>query len=218
MKKGSPAAGLILADLASAAQAVDSWFHAAHLAASGTGFAGDHAILYADVYAKAGDAFDSLMERAIGIGRSSDVADPVTTLDDAAKFVRAMPRVAGQAPEVLASSAVSVCSGFIAEVRAATDSLRASDALTQGTDNLLAQIADDFEGFLYKLQQRAAGPVQKGADVDALIAKVMAGGLDKSAAIAVLKSNGTIKQDGPHLVMARRKKAKKPRPVKEMWV
>jgi hypothetical protein len=80
--------------------------------------------------------------------------------------------------------------------------MRDAGALSQGADNLLAQLADDFEGFGYKLGQR----VQKGVDVDALIAKVMAGGLDKSAAIAALKSRGVIKQDGEHLVMAKRKR------------
>ena len=312
------AAGAHLRDLAVCANAVDAWFHAAHLATTGTGFAGDHALLYGEIYESAGDAFDALMERAIGLSKDRTLADPASIAGETAAKLGDWPSPVGPAEEI-AGGASDVVTYFIDEIKAKTEAMRAENALSQGADNLLAQFADDFEGFGYKLGQRvekggerashkyirrvpkagggyeyiyaephhgAAVPAeparekkprekakpapkplsrddhyliahhtgpntwevqikpkrgrgehwikvggarkvhdlreakdiaweefvgsgatfQKGADVDALIAKVMAGGLDKSSAIAALKSRGVIKQDGEHLVMAKQKR------------
>jgi DNA-binding ferritin-like protein len=358
-------AGKYLRDLAVCANAVDAWFHAAHLATTGTGFAGDHALLYGEIYESAGDAFDALMERAIGLSKDRTLADPAPLASDTAAKLRDWPSPVGPAEEIAGGSS-DVVTYFLDEIKAKTEAMRDAGALSQGADNLLAQLADDFEGFGYKLGQRvqkgersshkyirrvpkagggysyiygagasvhpsaerldhsnkhfasvtshggsgtttlrelkgergaairdaliknprepihvggyeatlmsrhgedgivsvrkkdpvaaasaqleslkkrmdslstddddddereslgakiaqakarleaekrAAGAaratIQKGADVDALIAKVMAGGLDKSSAIAALKSRGVIKQDGEHLVMAKQKR------------
>lgn len=330
-------AGKYLRDLAVCANAVDAWFHAAHLATTGTGFAGDHALLYGEVYESAGDAFDALMERAIGLSKDRTLADPAPIASDTAAKLRDWPSPVGPAEEIAGGSS-DVVTYFLDEIKAQTEAMRDAGALSQGADNLLAQIADDFEGFGYKLGQRVqkggerashkyirrvpkagggyeyfyhdtqvskathdkiaehsntghmsdeipgklehdaahaalahgyesaehksarkaadeawsaraahvgreqaraeregwrkrqsmrdagarrtvklagssggsgvmgAAKIQKGSDVDALIAKVMAGGLDKSSAIAALKSRGVIKQDGEHLVMAKRKR------------
>lgn len=217
MRKASEP-GPELARLAACAQAVDSWFHAAHLATSGVGFAGDHGLTYEAVYDRAGGVFDSLMERAIGLSGESSLASPWDVLERARYCVESWPMATGPA-ESIAAGAVTVCDAFISRVKDATEALRDAGTLTQGTDNLLAQAADDFEGFAYKLRQRARAPIQKGADVDALIARVMGdSGVDKGAAIAILKSKGVVKQDGEHLVMAKRKVKRKPKPVKEMLV
>lgn len=215
MRKASEP-GPELARLAACAQAVDSWFHAAHLATSGVGFAGDHGLTYEAVYERAGGVFDALMERAIGLSGEPSLASPWDVLERARYFVEGWPMATGPADDT-AANAVVVCRAFLDRVKETTDALRSAGTLTQGTDNLLAQVADDFEGFAYKLGQRSR--VQKGADVDALIARVMDGsGVDKGGAIAILKSRGVVKQDGEHLVMAKRKAKRKPKPVKEMWV
>jgi len=47
-----------------------------------------------------------------------------------------------------------------------------------------------------------------GKKVDTLINKLMASGLSKSASIATLKKQGTIKQSGKHLALGTKRKKK----------
>lgn len=160
------AIGTELATLASYAKAMEAWFHAAHHAASGIGFAGDHAILYGEIYEKADEEFDDLVERAVGLSGDASLADPVTVLWGALG-VLAPPRggpaswpSAVGGPDEIATNAVTVNRVLIEAVKATTERLRAANELTQGTDNMLAQLAENHERIGYKLAQRAT--VRKG--------------------------------------------------------
>jgi len=160
------AIGTELAALAYYAKALEAWFHAAHHAAAGIGFAGDHAILYGEIYAKADDEFDDLVERAVGLSGDASFADPVMVLRGTLGVLApsrggttAWPSAVG-GPDEIATNAVTVNRVFIDAVKATTERLRAAGELTQGTDNMLAQVADDHEKIGYKLGQRAG--VRKG--------------------------------------------------------
>ena len=144
-----------LRSLAVFARAVEAWFHAAHHAVSGVSFAADHASLYDDIYKKAGAEFDGLIERAIGLTGVRALAEPSSILSEAAQTVSQWPAPTG-APDVIAKAAVQVNGDFIQQVVQVADSLTESGMTTRGTDNMLAQMADDHEVFGYKLGARAA--------------------------------------------------------------
>lgn len=145
-----------LADLAATFQALDTWAHGAHLLAKGVGFVGDHAELLGPLYKRAGEAFDSVSERALGLGAPDATCEPVTVARLALSILEDWPTVAGSDEADLMQSARSVVSATIGALDTATKKINAAGAMTRGLDNLLAQLSDDFEGFAYKLGRRSA--------------------------------------------------------------
>lgn len=144
-----------LASLAATFRALDDWAHGAHLLAKGVGFVGDHANLLGPLYVRAGEAFDSLSERALGLGAPDATCEPAAVARAALETLSDWPTVAGADEADLMQSARDVVSFTLGELDAATKAITDADAMTRGLDNLLAQLSDDFEGFAYKLGRRA---------------------------------------------------------------
>lgn len=151
----SPERDRALASLAATFRALDEWAHGAHLLAKGVGFVGDHAALLGPLYVRAGEAFDSISERALGLGTPDASCEPVTVARAVLSTLEDWPTVAGSDEADLMQSARDVVSATIGALDEATKTIADADAMTRGLDNLLAQLSDDFEGFAYKLGRRS---------------------------------------------------------------
>lgn len=129
--------------LATIFRAAEQVAHAFHHTVSGPSFLADHAFL-ADIYNAYFEAFDDVIERAIGLGEPLDLAKV-----NADATALASATVATD-PATWAKTLLDWETMIQAEVAALM-----VDA-SVGSQNLLAQFADDSEARSYKLRQRAA--------------------------------------------------------------
>jgi len=141
--------------LAVCARAAESWFQSAHHVASGSGFSADHERLYGRIYEGLGYTVDSLIERALSLSNDVGVADPKAILTGALTKLDQWPAPATLAPNDLATAALTVNAALVESTRQATDALKVAGNLSQGTENLLAGIADSHERYAYQLGRRS---------------------------------------------------------------
>lgn len=134
--------------LASIFRFLQLFAHAAHNMTKGCTFMQDHAF-FGELYAAYEEAFDDLVERQIGLGKLTDIQE---RFDIDLKAVNILKNTQGED--------LTDCDGFYEillemeqEVCAKIEKL-ASGKISQGTMNLLAQLADDSEKRQYKIGQR----------------------------------------------------------------
>jgi DNA-binding ferritin-like protein len=147
--------------LASIYRFLQLFAHAGHHLASGCTFNQDHAF-FGELYAAYGEAFDEIVERLIGMGKLSGVKDRIA-LDTKASAILAKTdseelMCSEDCFEILLEMEQEIC-GKIEKL--------IEGKLSQGTINLLAQLADDSEKRQYKLTQRVAseeGDAEEGDD------------------------------------------------------
>lgn len=131
-----------LLTLARAYRCAQFYAHQAHNRTTGESFFSDHSF-FGELYSTYENAYDSLVERVMGLGTVVDIAE-LTVL--AAKDFQAMSD--GFAPDY-----------FFKRLLSLEDSLRkkidsAILSQTQGTVNLLQGLADESEARTYKMKQR----------------------------------------------------------------
>ena len=118
--------------------------HAAHQSITGATFFQDHAFL-SELYEAYNDAFDDLAERAIGLGEALNHASIFAEAAVQAKSLTGM-----KAPAMI-FNALMLREAAVRKVLA-----ECCGEATEGTANLLAQLADDSEKRAYKLKQRTS--------------------------------------------------------------
>ena len=132
-------------DLACHLLAMNLFAHRAHHDVIGPGFFSDHS-KFGDFYEAYDDAYDSVVERIKGLGGNPDLAKlAVTAAQEAAKYA---PRTASA--RVLWEQMVK-CEK---ELRQMCESCMKS--ASEGTKNLLAQLADDSEQRCFLVKGRLA--------------------------------------------------------------
>jgi hypothetical protein len=130
------------------------WMHAAHNVTKGTGFAGDHASLYGPIYIDVQDTIDRVIEKAIGVFDDEGLGCPMRITSDAMLVLNEWESPVGQAAERIADIALVYAKQFVTIDENAAETLRSMGALTYGLDNLLAELADTHEGYVYLIRQR----------------------------------------------------------------
>lgn len=136
--------------LASIYRFLQLFAHAGHHLAKGCTFNQDHAF-FGELYGAYEEAFDEVVERLIGTGKLKSVKDRIA-LDTKASAILAKTdseelTCAEDYFEILLEMETEIC-GKIEKL--------IEGKLSQGTINLLAQLADDSEKRQYKLAQRLA--------------------------------------------------------------
>ena len=131
------------------------WMHAAHNLVKGTGFAGDHASLYGPIYIEVQDAIDRVIEKGIGVFDDEALGCPQRITSDAMIVLENWESPAGQPPCRIADIALEYAKQFVTMDENVAETLKEMGALTFGLENLLAELADTHEGYVYLLQQRA---------------------------------------------------------------
>lgn len=107
-------------------------------------FFSDHGV-FGDLYSQAEGFYDSLIERMIGIGEELDL---VQVQMDAVNFLKEVGQTEGN------DRSFEIILGLLLEVTKEIETLIKSGELSQGTQNLLADMADKTEVNIYKLKQR----------------------------------------------------------------
>ena len=135
-------------------RAMIAWFHAAHHVTKGTGFGGDHVNLYGEIYTQLDEDLDGIVEKGIGLTGDETLADPVSSLSMAAGLLAQQPASANQDAETIASNGLQVIKyyvDFIEKIYSQFESV----GMSLGLDDLLQGHANQYETYVYLLQQRS---------------------------------------------------------------
>jgi hypothetical protein len=135
-------------------RAMTAWFHAAHHVTKGTGFGGDHVNLYGEIYTKLDEDLDGIIEKGIGLTGDETLADPVSSLSLAATLLSQQPASANQDAETIASNAFEVIKYYVTSIESTYAQFEAA-SMSLGLDDLLQGLANQYETYVYLLQQRS---------------------------------------------------------------
>lgn len=131
------------------------WFHAAHNLSKGTGFAGDHVSLYGPIYLEVQEVIDRVIEKGVGVFDSESMACPNKITSDAMIVLEGWESPAGQSADRIADLALHYAVDLVELDTKVAMLLEEDGSLTFGLENLLAELADVHEGYVYLLKQRS---------------------------------------------------------------
>ena len=135
-------------------RAIIAWFHAAHHVTKGTGFGGDHVNLYGEIYTTLDEDLDGIVEKGIGLTGDETLADPVSSLSMAAGLLAQQPASANQDAETIACNAFEVIKYYVKAIEGIYSQFEAC-GMSLGLDDLLQGLANQYETYVYLLQQRS---------------------------------------------------------------
>ena len=131
------------------------WFHGAHNVTKGPGFAGDHNSLYGPIYLEVQDTIDRVIEKGIGVFDDESIGCPMRITSDASIVLASWESPVGVDAERIADIALEYAEQFVFMDERVATTLEEMGALSFGLENLLAELADVHEGYVYLLRQRA---------------------------------------------------------------
>ena len=137
-------------------RAMIAWYHAAHHVTKGTGFGGDHVNIYGEIYTQLDEDLDMIVEKGIGLTGDETLADPVSSLSMAATMLAQYPMAANQNAEMIAAAAFEISKSYIAFLEGVYAQFEAC-GMSLGLDDLLQGLANQYETYVYLLQQRSRG-------------------------------------------------------------
>ena len=124
-----------------------------HWITKGDPFYGDH-LLFARIYEATAADIDSLAEKAIGLGSTSNV-DIVLQHKQLCQLLQGYGMTATiPQPTELAKRSYLAEMNFLKAAAHLAEHLKANGTMSRGLDNLLAGIEDKHEGHIYLLKQR----------------------------------------------------------------
>ena len=135
-------------------RAMIAWFHAAHHVTKGTGFGGDHVNIYGEIYTSLDEDLDQIVEKGIGLTGDESLADPVSSLSMAASLLAQQPSSANQDAETIACNAFEVIKYYVKSIESIYSQFEAC-GMSLGLDDLLQGLANQYETYVYLLQQRS---------------------------------------------------------------
>ena len=141
-------------------RAMIAWYHAAHHVTKGTGFGGDHVNIYGEIYTQLDDDLDVIVEKGIGLTGDETLADPVASLSMAAALLAQQPTLANQDAETIAANGFEVIKCYVAFIEKLYVQFEAC-GMSLGLDDLLQSLANQYETYVYLLQQRSRGTGMK---------------------------------------------------------
>jgi len=140
-------------------KAMHAWFHAAHHVTKGVGFAGDHTLLYAEIYGAFEGNLDGAIEKAVGLLNDPCVAQPMSILHGAHDILKDYCDPTSCGSLEIALHALKAEKDFIALTEVLFKNLEAAGCLSLGLNDFLAATANQHETFVYKLQQRVKADI-----------------------------------------------------------
>ena len=141
-------------------RAMIAWYHAAHHVTKGTGFGGDHVNIYGEIYTQLDEDLDMIVEKGIGLTGNETLADPVSSLSLAATLLSKYPASANQSANQIACTAFEVSKSYVAFLEQIYSQFEAC-GMSLGLDDLLQGLANQYETYVYLLQQRSRGTMQE---------------------------------------------------------
>lgn len=147
----------LMGHLVARLRAVNLWFHAAHHLAKGPGFIGDHTDLYGEIYERLNEDYDVATEKAVSLTGDEGAACPQRVVSMAAEKLQDMPSPSGMGAEQIAVSGLQIMADLNSRVAEMFEMLEAAGALPLGLNDFLAASANQYETYIYLLQQRVKG-------------------------------------------------------------
>ena len=141
-------------------RALHLWLHGAHNVTRGAGFAGDHVHIYGEMYAQIQQDIDGLIEKAVGIFEDEDLACPSSITHRAAEILRDYPSPSRMTALAIAASAKSLMKAYLQFLKHVKEELANSGVLTLGLEDYIGSTANQYEGYVYLLQQREKSELQ----------------------------------------------------------
>lgn len=141
-------------------RAMIAWFHAAHHVTKGTGFGGDHVNIYGEIYNNLDEDLDQIVEKGIGLTGDETLADPVSSLSMAAGLLAQQPASANQDAATIACNAFEVIKYYVKSIESIYSQFEAC-GMSLGLDDLLQGLANQYETYVYLLQQRSRGTMKE---------------------------------------------------------
>lgn len=136
-------------------RAMHLWFHAAHQLTKGTGFTGDHVNLYGQIYVDLQDDVDHAVEKAIGLTGDERAGCPIELTTYALEIIKLYPSPTNAKARDIVTAAIEMLHGHIDLLTELHGVLEQRQLLTLGLEDLLAEVANRYEGYLYLLTQRS---------------------------------------------------------------
>ena len=157
-------AGGILEDslkaYAASLRALQLWTHSAHNLTKGTGFVGDHIELFGNFYPKFQDDYDTTIEKTISLTGDEMVGCPIHVTERALEIIRKYPSPAGAGEKEILEAGLKMIQDHYDLLTDTYGKLEDAGQLPLGLDDFLAASADDYDKFVYLLQQRLKGAAE----------------------------------------------------------
>lgn len=135
-------------ELSASVRALQFYAHHAHHVCARIVFSQDHAML-AEIYTKAETDYDNIIERYIGL-KGDAALDESKVLMMACQKVQKLPMKDVKENKIL----LKACLDLILEINSKIEPLCKEPNASQGTIQMLGNIADANEVLVYKLKQR----------------------------------------------------------------
>lgn len=131
-----------------------TWFHSAHHVTKGSSFSGDHVNLFGEIYNEIIGDFDALVEKAIVLCDSEEVACPIEQTRISSNILKSVSSPVGLHEDQIAMIALDMIRMHLKNLNSYYDYLESENALSLGMDDHLAAAANTYEKFEYLLGQR----------------------------------------------------------------
>jgi DNA-binding ferritin-like protein len=135
-------------------RAAHLWFHGAHNVARGTGFAGDHVLLYGEIYQAFQNDIDAIIEKAIGLTEDESMACPISITEGAITIMREYATPSSLDALGIAAMGERLISDFLGFSTDMFHILEDSDELSLGLNDFIMAHANKYETYVYLLRQR----------------------------------------------------------------
>lgn len=145
---------------AASLRALQLWMHSAHNLIKGTGFVGDHIELFGNFYPKFQEDYDTTIEKAISLTGDEMVGCPIHITERALEIIRNYPSPANASPKDVLEAALKMIQDHYDLLTDTYGKLEDAGQLPLGLDDFLAASADEYDKFVYLLQQRIKGAVE----------------------------------------------------------
>lgn len=135
-------------------RALHLWFQGAHHVTRGTGFIGDHIHLYGTIYEKIQDDIDTVIEKAVSILEDESVACPAKICEIACDILNEYPSPSQHTALAIAAHGKTLMVSYLKMLDAMFKEVQATDAMTLGLEDHISTTCNEYESFVYLLQQR----------------------------------------------------------------
>lgn len=130
------------------------WFHGAHHVTKGPTFGSDHVNIFGRIYSDIESSFDSDVEKAVGVTGDINIACPQKLSECAIACMQKYPSPCTLAADDIADTGLTIIKNHITLVEELFKKLETANNLTLGLNDHLSGQANDYETFIYLLQQR----------------------------------------------------------------
>tara|TARA_B100000242_G_scaffold286584_1_gene252372 strand:+ start:1041 stop:1553 length:513 start_codon:yes stop_codon:yes gene_type:complete len=144
----------ILLEYIGTTRALHLWFHGAHHVTRGTGFLGDHIHLYGEIYKKIQDDIDTVIEKSMSILEDESVACPAKICRLAGEILDEYPSPSQHTSLAIAAHGKTLMVSYLKMLDSMFKEIQSTDAMTLGLEDLISSTCNEYETFVYLLQQR----------------------------------------------------------------